>query len=230
MTQELRKDLPDDIPPKLLKMPIDRGYPVPYFVCWFNDDGVPMPRGEGKPDFRVISPFVVDECWNDGRCWICGGLIDSRYRSFVIGPMCAVNRTSAEPPSHNDCADWSARACPFLARPHAKRRPVPEELSSKEVPGIMLDRNPGVALVWRTRDPHRFSDGKGGWLFDVGAPTRVDWYAEGRPATREEVTASIDSGLPSLQQLADEEGPDAQHELKRRLEVVEKLLLPPVAA
>jgi hypothetical protein len=37
----------------------------------------------------------------------------------------------------------------------------------------------------------------------------VLWYASGRTATREEVLASIDSGLPSLLELAEAEGPDA---------------------
>jgi hypothetical protein len=35
--------------------------------------------------------------------------------SFVVGPMCGINRNSAEPPSHKECAQWSARNCPFLS-------------------------------------------------------------------------------------------------------------------
>lgn len=227
---DLRPELPDDIPGPMAALPRHRGYPVPYFVTWLSEDrSVALPRGQGEPDFRVITPEVVEECWSLSRCWLCGRTLNSRYNSFVIGPMCAINRTSAEPPSHNDCADWSARACPFLSRPHAKRRPVEEVTSGKVedvTPGISLDRNPGVTLVWRTRNPTRFSDGKGGKLFDIGSPTRVDWYAEGRPATREEIMASVDSGMPVLQEMADEEGPDAQNELKRRYEVTTQMLVP----
>jgi hypothetical protein len=35
-------------------------------------------------------------------------------------------------------------------------------------------------------------------LFRLGKPIRVDWYAEGRVATRGEIEQSIDSGLPIL--------------------------------
>jgi hypothetical protein len=35
-------------------------------------------------------------------------------------------------------------------------------------------------------------------LFELFEPHRVDWYAEGRPATRAEVTASIETGVPLL--------------------------------
>ena len=227
MTGDLRPELPE-LPPQIAALPRHRGYPVPYFVTWVadTDPPQPLPRGEGTPDFRVILPQVVEECWDQDRCWVCGRLLHSRFRSFVIGPMCAINRTSAEPPSHNECAEWSAIACPFLSRPHARRRPTNYEGAEDKTPGIMLDRNPGVALVWRTRNPSRFSDGRGGKLFEIGDPVQVDWYAEGRKATREEVMASIDSGMPVLQEMADEEGEEAQEELAYRRRVVEERLMP----
>ena len=64
--------------------------------------------------------------------------------------------------------------------------------------GIMIERNPGVALVWPTLKPGILDDGAGGRLFDIGKPRKVEWYCEGRPATRLEVLASIESGLPAL--------------------------------
>jgi hypothetical protein len=36
----------------------------------------------------------------------------------------------------------------------------------------------------------------------MGEPSQVEWWAEGRPATREEVQRSIDSGLPALEAVA----------------------------
>ncbi len=76
---------------------------------------------------------------------------------------------------------------------------------TKDAPGIALARNPGVAMLWRTRQFEVFDDGRGGKLIQMGEPVGVDWLACGRPATRAEVLASIDSGLPNLEALARQE-------------------------
>jgi hypothetical protein len=67
---------------------------------------------------------------------------------------------------------------------------------------IMLERNSGVTLVWVTRRYRTKRDSRGGLLFDIGEPESVSWWANGRPATRAKVQASIDSGLPALRELA----------------------------
>jgi hypothetical protein len=162
---------------------------------------------------------------------VCGGPL-GRYEAFVLGPMCAVNRTSAEPPSHRDCAIWSARNCPFLSRPHARRRennmPVEPE---KHVPGIMLKRNPGVALVWITEHGRwRRRRVPNGLLFEIGEPVETLWYAEGREATREEVDASIDSGLPALREIAEQEGEGALLELAACVERAKPFLPEPAVS
>jgi hypothetical protein len=216
----LRAELPRPVPERMLRLPVRRGYPVPWFVAWLLDDR-PQPRGVGQPEFRVVMPETIAEAHLRSTCWLCGEAL-GRYRAFVVGPMCAVNRTSGEPPSHRDCADWAARACPFLARPHARRREagLPEEREA--APGIALMRNPGVALVWTTERYSVKSDGRGGALFDIGEPSDVRWYAEGRPVTRAEVRASIDSGEPALRGLCDR--PRDHAELDRYIRRAEALL------
>lgn len=72
-----------------------------------------------------------------------------------------------------------------------------------------LDRNPGVALVWTTRRYRPWRQERGDGLFYIGEPVRAEWFAHGRPATRDEVLASIESGLPSLVEVAAIEGPSA---------------------
>lgn len=208
-----RLDLPRPIPDRIAGLPVRRGYPVPWFVAWLDADGEPVDTGEGEPDFRIIRPRGVALAHGLGKCWICGGGLGA-YRAFVIGPMCAVNRTSAEPPSHHECADWSARACPLLTRPHARRRESGLPEGTLEPAGTMLRRNPGVALVWTTRKyrvKHASADGV---LFDVGEPEHVEWWAEGREAERAEVVASIVSGLPELAGLASQQGRSAENALR----------------
>jgi hypothetical protein len=141
---------------------------------------------------------------------LCGEQL-GKFMVFTIGPMCAVNRVSAEPPSHYDCARYAVEACPFLTQPRMRRNEVdlPAHL---EPAGVMLRRNPGCTLLWVTRGYKPFK-ANGGVLFRVGDPQRVEFYAEGRKATHDEIMASIDSGMPILREMAERDGPDAVVEL-----------------
>jgi hypothetical protein len=202
------------VPPRMARLSVDaRGYPVPWFVPWFDAEGNERPAGDGTPDFRRITPGRIATAIIAEVCWICGDRMGA-WRTFVLGPMCAINRVTSEPPSHRDCADFAARACPFLVRPKMGR----VEKNLGQTPGIALARNPGVALVWTTRTYRAFRAQQGGHgvLFDVGAPDHVRWYAEGRPATRQEVLDSIESGYPSLLALAEQDGPAAMADLEAK--------------
>ena len=184
-----------DAPPQIAALPLDvRGYPVPAFVPWIN----------GEPEFRAVYPETAAWVHRKSLCWICGRPLPG-LKAFVIGPMCAVNRISSEPPSHLDCASFAATACPFLSRPMAKRKPIEGAVAG---PGQMIERNPGVTLVWLTRS-YRIQREHNGLLFRIGPPVAVQWYAEGREASRDEVMASITSGVPLLAKLAYEDGPEA---------------------
>ena len=192
-------------PRRIAALPADRhGYPVPWFVATID----------GTPDFRVIKPGAIRDALRFRLCWICGQPAGANA-AFVIGPMCAVNRVSAEPPSHRDCAIYAATHCPFLTRPGMRRRDTALPDGHVDPAGVMIARNPGVALVWVTRRWQPFNT-DGGVLFDVGDPVETLWFAQGRPATRGEVEASIASGLPLLRAEAVQEGARAVVELDRQ--------------
>lgn len=188
MSIETRPELPADMPPGIARLPTHRGYPVPWFVAVID----------GVPDFRVMREEAVKKAVTQDRCWICGQTLLIGLRAYVAGPMCGINRNSAEPPSHVNCADWAARACPFLVRPHAKRREkgLPEE--GTVAPGAIM-RNPGVAMVWVTKATQVRQVGRN-LYFNLGQPSEVRWYAHGQPASREEVLDSVETGLPLLAQ------------------------------
>lgn len=210
-----------EMPPSIRQLPIsDQGFPVPWFVFW-SLANKPCQRGLGVPDFRIIMPGAVMEAHHKQRCWICGQRRGA-FGAFVIGPMCAVNRLSSEPPSHMVCARYAVKACPFLAQPRMVRndKGLPEERCS--VAGMIL-RNPGVALVWVTRS-YRVHQAEGGVLFRVGEPHDVSWWAQGREATRAEILASIDTGLPELRRHAEEQR--MAHELPGLIAKAMKLVPP----
>ena len=212
----LREGLPP-LPPRLRTLPIDeRGFPVPYFVAWID----------GKPDHRVVDPPKIAACVNGRRCWLCGSPL-GRFLSFTIGPMCGVNRINSEPPQHRECAEYAVRACPFMSRPHAHRRDARLPENVRDPAGEFLKRNPGVVGVWTTTSYRaRRADGGSGVLFELGEPDSVSWWSEGRPATIEEVRASVAGGLPALTAMADiDPDPDGSRaELARCIERFEQVL------
>lgn len=191
------------MPPRIAKLPRDeRGYPVPWFVAW----------DKGKPVFPVADGAKFGRAIRQNLCWVCGEK-NNEILAFVIGPMCGINRTSSEPPCHLSCALFAVQACPFLTKPKMGRVECPG-IGEVEPAGVMLKRNPGCCGVWLTKRYETFCCDTG-WLIKIGEPRLVHWFAEGRRATRAEVEASIDSGLPTLQALAFQDGPEAESALAK---------------
>lgn len=215
------------MPDRMRRLPIDdRGYCVPWFVAWID----------GKPEFRAMDPAKWRRAVTERRCWVCGDIL-GKWLTFTIGPMCAINRTTAEPPSHTACATWSVKNCPFLTRPQMVRREddqVNMAACAANVAGDMIARNPGVTLLWTTPSYSIFRDGKGMPLIEIGDAATVGWYREGRTATRAEVEESIATGLPFLLEACEKESSPrdrdrARADLERRRLIVERLY-PPEAA
>jgi hypothetical protein len=202
------------LPARMKRLPVDaRGYPVPWFVEWFHADGKffesisdPIQPGD-YPDFRVVDTRKMKLAVSNRLCWVCGGPL-GRFLAFVIGPMCAVNRTSGEPPAHRDCAIFSATACPFLSKPAVERRENNLPEGGYKNPAH-LDRNPGVAMVWITGSYRIHRQDRSNVVFRIGPPQEVLFFCQGRPATRAEIMHSIDTGMPYLREMAEQQGADA---------------------
>lgn len=179
------------MPARIKKLPVSaQGYPIPWFVPWDGDE----------PITQAADPAKLREAVLHNKCWVCGDVMGV-YKTFLIGPMCAVNRITSEPPQHRECAEYAAKVCPFLIKPAMKRNPIDDD-RKRSPAGVFIERNPGVSLVWVTRGFKRFTPRGGGILFSVGDPIEILWFAEGRTATRAEILASMDSGLPFLMDAA----------------------------
>jgi hypothetical protein len=184
-------------PARIARLPLDeRGFPVPKFVTWIN----------GKADFRLADTQWTRRAMRERRCFLCGEPL-GRFMAFVIGPMCAVNRTTSEPPCHKDCAEFAVQSCPFICFPNRDRNPHDLPETKVKPAGYMITRNPGVALVWITKQYEVMASAieqKHGALLHIGEAVSKSWWCRGRPATRDEVLASIESGIPELQRIARE--------------------------
>jgi hypothetical protein len=194
MQHKYREGLPS-LPPYMESLPIDkRGFPVPWFTPWDKE--------KEEWNFQAVAPGKATEAMQKHICWVCGKKM-FRNLAYVLGPMCAINRVSSEPACHVECAEFSARACPFLTKPQMRRptlnKPEYHRADGTPVaPGIGIERNPGVCLVWVTRSFKPFRTRENDILITVGDPIRVKAWREGREATSAEVIESIRTGLPEL--------------------------------
>ena len=218
------ESLPTPIPRFIQQLPVQNGYPVPWFVAKVGN----------AYDFRCIDARKFKPAIKQKLCWICGNPLSDRLSfgqpakqiTFAIGPMCAINRIISEPPAHYECAVWSAKACPFLAQHQQHRRETDLPQGITEPGGIGIKRQPGVTLIW-TCQQYRIVKTPNGLLFEIGDPIAVLWLRKGRPATREECVESIESGYPILLEMAGKQGPLAVEELKRQRQRAEALLPSP---
>jgi hypothetical protein len=203
MRTELNKRIASlELPERMHGLPIsDDGYPVPWFVPWIN----------GKPEFRGMTSDKMIIAVRHKRCWMCGQPLGKFY-TFAIGPMCMVNRNISEPPSHLACIEYAVKACPFLSQPRMRRneKDMPE---GGHIAGIGIMDNPGLTVVWTTLSYKPWKPSGGGILFEIGDPEHVEYYTEGRKATREEVLAVLDERIPKLRNQAINDGPEAVEQL-----------------
>ena len=95
----------------------ERGLPIPYAQL----------RLDGRPDFRSLDAERAARCVNERLCGICGRSLDY-WIAFIGGPSCRTNRLFKDPAMHPECAEYAARACPFIAGSKTKysTRPLPE--------------------------------------------------------------------------------------------------------
>jgi len=205
-----------------------QGYVVPWFVAGDLRDG--------DRDFRVMGP----DRWSDAvklkLCWLCGQPGGS-YKTFVIGPMCTLNRITQEPPSHLDCATYAARVCPFLTRPEMVRRTSNLPDGHVQPAGMHSDGNPGAMVLWTTKsygtkyvDPVEAMEygGEGGWLIEIGDPTSVEWWIKGSRASYAGALHALEVGMQKLAGIAAEEfDPDKALGQVMAQFAAAKLTLPP---
>ena len=187
-------------------LPLWGRYRVPWFVSIWED---------GKPEFRVIEAQRFARAIRERLCWICGTPLGT-IKAFAVGPMCTVNRVSAEPPQHKACAIYAAEHCPFLTDPDRVRRSGGLAAEAESDP-TMIARNPGVTAIWVARsfalEDARWA-GRSLPLVRMGEPSEVLWYCRGRPATRAEVIAAWEAGCPTLERIAEAEGEQAVAHLR----------------
>jgi hypothetical protein len=170
------------MPPGIAALPkTDTGMPIPWFVA---------EQPDGKRDFRIVDSAKLGRAIAHNFCWICGRPMQ-RWKTFVMGPMCVIQRITTEPPSHADCAIYAARVCPFLGSPTFGRREVglPHKIIEKTLE--MADHNPGITCLWTTAAYHQYGN-----FFHPADTSQLAWYRERRVATESEIVeALIDARL-----------------------------------
>jgi hypothetical protein len=202
------------MPDRITRRPRDpRGYPIPWFVAVID----------GKPDFKLADEEKLHIAIKKRVCWICGQPL-GKHLAFVVGPISSINRASGEPPCHHDCAEYAVKACPFMVLPKMIYDNNNPNLDlAKPHDAAVMPHNPGVACIWTTTK-YQLNIKREGIIFILGDPDQVEWYAQGRYATRQEVIDGLNKGLPVLGALAEKEGPKSVQQLAEAIQRTAVLL------
>jgi hypothetical protein len=148
------------------------GRPIP----WFADDQM-----RGQANHAAASTDKRIAALRGELCWICGQRLPTGQRirktdaevpfTFLMPAVCVIDRTAIDPPAHEPCAEYAARACPFLLTPAA-----------------------GGMVTWSTtsyRIERPLYGGNGRTLLKLGEPRRLVWWRQGRPASRVEAAEEL---------------------------------------
>jgi hypothetical protein len=95
------------LPPRVSKLPMFRGLPVPYVT--FVDPNT------GQPDFRVLDLERQQQCIREKMCGICGEPL-GKFIAFIGGPGSGRSHVFTDPGMHRSCAEYTAKVCPFVSR------------------------------------------------------------------------------------------------------------------
>lgn len=158
------------IPDRLKKFPLWRGkYPIFYVVTVHN----------GEPLFTVLSRAKQVEATNKNLCHICGERMSPPYY-FIGGPMCMKYRRFNDGPMHKECAEYAAKACPFLANPLAKYKANPPVSHQNEVFKAFAkdakgEMRPAKMCVAATMKYEGFVKGRQYPEFVAGEWVEMDW-------------------------------------------------------
>ncbi|HEU5334006.1 MAG TPA: hypothetical protein VFU73_14605 [Actinocrinis sp.] len=113
-------------PPAVAARPRDRrGFPVPAITPW----------ADGEPRFAANGAARVAICASERRCSVCGlvmapgpvwRVVSGREAAAIADAQAAGraylnNAPTGEAPGHRGCMLFAAMACPYLARPGARR-------------------------------------------------------------------------------------------------------------
>lgn len=93
------------LPKRLARRSTYKGMPVPFLVMVID----------GVPDFRVTDPEKWALATTRGLCAICGDKLGVNI-FFIGGPKSVETRYFTDPGMHKDCAEYSIKVCPYLAR------------------------------------------------------------------------------------------------------------------
>ncbi len=93
------------IPDRLKDRPRWEGKAIP-FTTYINK--------EDQPEFKVVDKDIIQWCMEEQLCGICGQKLEGVV-AFIGGELALQNKLYVDPGMHPECAEYSARVCPFLS-------------------------------------------------------------------------------------------------------------------
>jgi hypothetical protein len=156
-----------------------RGFPVPFIA---------LRDKSGRPQFTVNDVRKTEEARKKRLCSICGKRLgDSVW--FIGGSRCFTLDEGAfvDGPTHEECANFAIRVCPFLAAPSYGRRiddkllkpgDEPDGMLLAKIPHMLPDRPERFGLG-ETHEYESFLTDRQGWVYRAFTWDYVSWWQAG---------------------------------------------------
>lgn len=147
------------MPARIAARPQYQGLPVPFTV----------PVVEGVPLFSQDNSDVVERCFVERLCGICGqSFAGDSFCAFISDFLPSIPETKrvfTQAPMHVDCARFAAKACPFLQQPHYDTTAMPEGWV-EDLEGAKRE------LALYIVSDYRVEFKEGGGIFAIGTPPK----------------------------------------------------------
>lgn len=160
------------VPDRMKRFKLWKGrYPIHYTVFCLPD---------GTPQFKVVSRPRQIECIKKNLCHLCGQRLNTGRYYFIGGPDTMRHRHFIDGPMHQECGEFAARACPFLANPHATYREIDNPNLTNVVQIAENNTQVGeprparMCLAWSKTCREEY-DGKQYPVFIAGPWEGMDW-------------------------------------------------------
>lgn len=128
------------VPEFLEHLPIQSGYPVPYFS---------FRERSGKYLIHILDTKKQMECLKKGICAVCGKPIKEKPGFLITGPQGLNNRVCTDTFMHEQCARYSLEICPHMHFWKTERREIDERAV---VPSYFDPKKPTELILVKAAD------------------------------------------------------------------------------
>ena len=169
-------------PKRVQKLPEHQGLKIPYSVA--IDEG-------GKPNYNLTDAEKYITCIRENKCFICGQTL-GKHKAFMLPPLAVLRLQHNIPPSHRDCAIWSAETLPSTLNNKPMLLSANDQKQPEQKTGLIM-----IAVT--TKAIYTATNNSPEWSFTNKESeiliNEAHWYLDGKQVNYDEVQSHLNKAL-----------------------------------